>query len=404
MKFCLLTIGSGVTAADFAFFLTDPTQLEDMRRRFTLSPAEIAWINPNTKTAPVFRSRRDAELTASIYNRVPVLIEDGRDGGNPWRIQFRQGLFNMASDSALFRTAAQLAEEGFCREGADWVRDDVARYVPLYEAKMFNFYDHRFGDYASRGEDRGYRVMPETPLSCYQDFAFDPTPYYWVSTVDLNDRLSVGGAREWLLGFKDVTSATNERTAIFSIIPKVGVGHTAPLLFSDMEPSLLCGLYGNVNALSLDYTARTKVAGLHLTYGYLKQLAILPPSAYSEGDLAFIVPRVLELTYTSHSMGPFARDLGYKGAPFAWDEDRRAQLRAELDAWYALAYGLTRDELRYVLDPADVLGADYPSETFRILKSNEERKFGEYRTSRLVLAAYDELMAQGVRPRLEGYR
>lgn len=136
----------------------------------------------------------------------------------------------------------------------------------------------------------------------------------------------------------------------------------------------------------------------------LKQLPILPPSAYDEAALAFIVPRVLELTYTSHSMTPFARDLGYEGPPFAWDEDRRAHLRAELDAWYALAYGLTRDELRYVLDPKDVMGEDYPSETFRVLQKNEIAKYGEYRTRRLVLAAYDELMAQGLRPRVEGYR
>lgn len=54
--------------------------------------------------------------------------------------------------------------------------------------------------------------------------------------------------------------------------------------------------------------------------------------------------------------------------PFAWDEDRRARLRADLDAFYARAYGLTRDELRYILDPADVKGPDYPSGTFRVLK------------------------------------
>lgn len=113
---------------------------------------------------------------------------------------------------------------------------------------------------------------------------------------------------------------------------------------------------------------------------------------------------MLELTYTSYSMAPFARDLGYDGPPFAWDEARRAQLRAELDAWYALAYGLTRDELRYVLDPKDVMGEDYPSETFRVLQKNEIARHGEYRTRRLVLAAYDELMAQGLRPRVEGYR
>ena len=64
-------------------------------------------------------------------------------------------------------------------------------------------------------------------------------------------------------------------------------------------------------------------------------------------------------------------------------------LRAELDAYYAHLYGLTRDELRYILDPADVKGPDYPSETFRVLKNNEMREFGEYRTQRLVLAAWD---------------
>ena len=71
---------------------------------------------------------------------------------------------------------------------------------------------------------------------------------------------------------------------------------------------------------------------------------------------------------------------------------------AELDAYYARLYGLTRDELRYILDPADVLGDDYPSETFRVLKNKELREFGEYRTQRLVLAAWDAMAAHAVSP------
>ena len=94
-------------------------------------------------------------------------------------------------------------------------------------------------------------------------------------------------------------------------------------------------------------------------------------------------------------MAPFARDLGYDGPPFAWDEEHRAHLRADLEAFYARAYGLTRDELRYILDPADVKGPDYPSETFRVLKEKEVRKYGEYRTCRLVLAAWDRMEASG---------
>jgi hypothetical protein len=151
----------------------------------------------------------------------------------------------------------------------------------------------------------------------------------------------------------------------------------------------LAALLADQCSLVHDYVARQKVGGTHLKYHVKKQLLVLPPERYTAADLDFIVPRVLELTYTANDLADWARDLGYIGAPFAWDPIRRAQLRAELDACYARLYGLTRDELRYVLDPADVMGADYPSETFRVLKNNETRAFGEYRTQRLVLEAWD---------------
>lgn len=152
-------------------------------------------------------------------------------------------------------------------------------------------------------------------------------------------------------------------------------------------------LYSDFNSQSLEFWARQKVGGTSLTYHYMRLFPVLPPNRYSPTDLDFIVPRVVELTYTADDLAPFARDLNYDGAPFLWDPDRRALLRAELDANYAKLYGLSRDELRYILDPADVYGADYPSETFRVLKNNEMRQFGEYRTRRLVLEAWDTLSA-----------
>jgi hypothetical protein len=145
----------------------------------------------------------------------------------------------------------------------------------------------------------------------------------------------------------------------------------------------------------LDYCARQIVGGTHMTVGYLKQLPVLLPSFYSVERAEFVSSKALELTYTSHALDPFARDLGYDGPAFAWNEDRRAHLRAELDAFYARAYGLTRDELRYILDPADVKGPDYPSETFRVLKEKEASQFDEFRTRRLVLAAWDRMEVSG---------
>ena len=132
-----------------------------------------------------------------------------------------------------------------------------------------------------------------------------------------------------------------------------------------------------------------------MTYFYLKQLPFLPPTAYSEQDLAYISQRVLELTYTSHSMRPLAKALGHDGEPFAWDEERRAELKADLDAYFAKLYGLTREELAYILDPTVKYPKKCPTETFPGLRTYEENTYGEYRTQRLVLAAFDNLSQQG---------
>ena len=158
---------------------------------------------------------------------------------------------------------------------------------------------------------------------------------------------------------------------------------------------VVAGLVANLCALPLDFAARQKIGGTNLSFFYLKQLPTLPPGFYTERRLDFIVPKVVQLSYSSHSLAPFARDLGHEGPPFKWDENRRAVLRADLDAFYARAYGLTRDELRYILDPADVEGPDHPSETFRVLKENEILAHEEYRTRRLVLAAWDRMEEEG---------
>jgi hypothetical protein len=425
MKFCLLVVKQSADKgqSDFVFFARHVGALHDFERRFTLSADDIARINPNTKTAPVFRSRADAELTAKIYAHVPVLVDEvkGKDG-NPWGVTF-MAMFHMSNDSGLFRTAAQLAEAGFVRGSTDWTMPNGAaprraalalaggrdgrslpltggtpgrtaeRYVPLYEAKMGYFFDHRAAGYDQRLDTRGFRVLPETATEEHKNIDFDPSPYYWVPEQEVAARLPTEWTHRWLWGFKNVTSPTNERTVITNLLPLYGVGHSMPCVFvaSSLPTAHAACLYANWCSLVLDYVARQKVGGVNLTFFFIKQFPMPRPSFYREVDLAFIVPRVLELSYTSRSMAPFARDLGYDGPPFVWVEDRRAQVRAELDAWYARAYGLTRDELRYVLDPADVKGPDYPSETFRVLKKNEIARFGEYRTARLVLAAWDRM-------------
>ena len=368
-KFCLLTLGQAANA-EFVCFASQVEQLSDPRRRFRLTPEEFRLINPNTLTCPVFRSERDAELTKKLYRAAPVLIEEGKPNGNPWEISFSQGLFNMTSDSHLF---------------VDAPGDGL---LPLYEAKMIHQFDHRWASYGSDGNSG------DVTLDDKNDPSFTVTPRYWVSEAEVEQRLNdKNWSRGWLMGWRDICRATDERTVIASVVPRVGVGNQMPLmLFAERENnSAFAALLGNLCALAFDFVARHKTGGTHMNYFIFKQLPVLPPDRYTETDLAFIVPRVLELTYTAHDLQAWAADLGYDGEPFPFDPERRAHLRAELDAYYARLYGLTRDELRYILDPADVMGEDYPSETFRVLKNNEMRQFGEYRTRRLVLAAWDRL-------------
>lgn len=389
-KFCLMTLGRNEAEARFAFFLTDPAQIADSERNFTLSPETISRLNPNTRTAPVFRSRADAELTAKIYSHAPVLIDEskGKDG-NPWGVSFAR-LFDMSNDSHFFRTAKQLYEDGFVREGTDWIRGSE-RYVPLYEAKMIHQFDHRWASYDESGESSF-----DVGLADKQNPAFEPSPRYWVPETEVESRLSAKGwSRGWLMGWRDITNATNERTVIATVFPRAGVNHKMPLFFVEFPPSKKVCLLANMNSLTFDFAARQKVGGTNLAFFYLKQLPVLPPTFYTGKILSFIHARVLEIVYTSNSLTSFVCDLGYGGLPVQWNEDRRERLRAELDAFYARAYGLTRDELRYILDPADVKGPDYPSETFRVLKEKEIRGFGEYRTRRLVLEAWDRMESSG---------
>jgi hypothetical protein len=227
--------------------------------------------------------------------------------------------------------------------------------VPVYEAKMVHHFDHRWATYdegAAGDDDARYPTSTEK-----RDVHFEIGARYWVHTNEVSARLSaIGWNRAWLCGWRDITNAGNERTVIGSVFPVAGVGNSLPIWLpsNSIDSRRLASFVANLGSLPLDYVARVKVGGTHLNFFIAKQIAVLAPLAYSETDLTFIVSRVLELAYTSYSITPFARDLGYDGPPFVWDEDRRAQLRAELDAWYARAYGLTCGELCYILDPTDV--------------------------------------------------
>lgn len=405
------------------FFAHDVEDLRDPERRFTLSPQEIALLNPNTRTCPIFRSRRDAELTKMIYRRVPVLIKEGPPKVNPWGITFST-MFHMSNDSHLFRTREQLEAEGWRLVGNVFEREGE-KYLPLYEAKMTNIFDHRHGSIIGSDDVADLSGIPAeaTTLESHQDPYHFAIPRYWVPENDVKDTLArIRWNREFLLNTRDVARATDIRTAIQAIIPAIGVGHKAPLILPiDALSGETALLIANLNAFILDCIVRQKIGGASLSYFIIKQLPVLPPTIYtqpcpwsgnSEILRDWLLPRILELTYTAWDLEPFAQDCGFNGPPFRWDESRRFLLRCELDAAFFHLYLGSADEWRQqpaaLTDtfptPRDAVA--YIMDTFPIVKRKDETTYGSYRTKDTILEIYDamtEAMATGqpYQPRLD---
>ncbi|MCS3612542.1 Eco57I restriction-modification methylase domain-containing protein [Salinibacter ruber] len=420
-KFCLLTLtgqGAPEREIDFAFFLTQPEQLSEEDRHFTLTRGELYTINPNTGTCPIFRSKQDAKLTEKLYRAAPVLINEEEDE-NPWDASFKQGHFNMSSDSDLFHTREDLETEGFELQGNQFVRREET-CLPLYEAKMFHQFDHRYGSF--RGAESRSNVQLKKPDTVeYSDPTHVPEPWYWVEEEAVEEVSS--NPLQWHLAFRNVARVTDVRTGIFAPIPRSGVGNSAPLLSSDMDTNYIPALVGELSTFAFDFVVRQKVGGVNFNFYLVKQLPVHSPAQYTPELLQYIAPRVLELIYTAWDLAAFADDVwsesgdalrsaiesqwqanvsatdgGHRGKmppewvehsdhadepfshpPFMWDGERRRFLRAELDALYGHLYGLSHDELGYIL------------ETFPIVKEQDIEEFGDYRTKKLILHCFDQI-------------
>jgi hypothetical protein len=427
LRFALTTIGGRsrqTEATDFVFQIKDISELTHAERHFTLSAQDIALLNPNTRTCSIFRSSVDAELSKAIHRRVPVLIreaQDNRPEENPWGITFSR-MFDMSNDSQLFRARKQLEEDGWRLEGNAF-RKEGAEYLPLYEAKMINLFTHRYGDFADAAEGERAHVLPEAALGRLADPMYQVTPYYWVPASEVQARTKVV-SHSWLTGFRNVTDArASARSVIAATIPRVGTGNSLPLIIpSGLERRVAAFLAAALSGFVLDFSARFKIGGLNLNFFIVKQLPVLPPSTISlpcswsdrHGTLQdWLIPRVLELTYTAWDLEPFAQDCGWSGPPFCWDDERRFLLRSELEAAFfhlylpatpegrwqpaQVAAGAVRDEttqelavlMRHFPTPRDAV--DYIMDTFPIVRRRDEERYGEYRTKRVILEIYDEI-------------
>ena len=393
-KFCAFVASPapGNEPARCAFFLQDVSETGDPEQCFPLSAADFARVNPNTGTAPIFRSRRDAELTTAIYDRLPVLVD--RSSGlavKAWPVKYST-MFHMTNDSDKFRTRSELEEkEGAWPIGGNRFGSLVGEQVPLYEGKMVQAFDHRAASIVINPKNLHRPAQPKPAIpEQHRDPSWLPTPRFWVRESECGWPPQSG----WVVGFKEITAPTNVRTFIAALLPTVGFGNKVPVLKPETSDRREWLLAANLNATVFDFVARQKVQGQTLNLFIIEQLPVVPPERYQSMRFGpktaeeVVREAVLELTYTAHDMAPFAHELGHVDEagevlpPFCWDADRRLQLRAKLDALYFHLYGMTdRDDIRYIYS------------TFPIVQRDEKAAYGAYRSRDLCLAWTSALAA-----------
>ncbi len=363
-KFCAITFSkkSSDKPTQCAFFLHDVSELQRKGSRLELSVADFERFNPNTQTMPIFRSTKDAELAVRIYDKsVPLVKHSDGIETKAWPVKFST-MFHMTSDSEKFRTVEELRKKEKAYHIGENVFDSpTGRWLPLYLGRMFNQFDHRAASVSFNEENlQNPRLSDLISTDRKKDPKLLPEHQYWVA----EDKIVSGYVGSWFLAFRAITNATNVRTMIATAIPRSAVGNTAQLLLWDGEPAQIADnalLLGNMNSIIFDFTVRQKVQATALNWYIVEQLPVIEREVYKQvifGEKSakeVVKEIVLELTYTSHNMAPFARDLGYVfddgtvKPPFVWDDLRRLTLKSKLDAVYFHLYGITApDEVDYI--------------------------------------------------------
>ncbi|WP_326788588.1 Eco57I restriction-modification methylase domain-containing protein [Streptomyces sp. NBC_00151] len=395
-RFSLFTFGGPAleyARVRLAFRARRPDQLD--AREFTLDADGFRRINPNSRTAPVCESPEHLRVLQGIHERVPLLWRkaQGEAEVNAWELGPFLRMLDMATDSKSFRSPEWLQQQGWVPAGTVFTKGGE-RHLPLYEGKFAHHFDGRFATYENATQAQINKgTLPRLDIQAHRNPTALPLPRYWVAETAVDARLAEDLAKQreewphdWLLGWRDVCRASDQRTVIASVLPRTAVGHKFPLMFPAHVPDLLLA---NLSAHVLDFAAKQKYAGASLAYFTFEQLPVLATDEYSkpvpwlgnQPPESWIRSRVLELTYTSYEMGPWAKYLGDEGAPFIWDEDRRFLMRAELDAAYFHLYSIEREDLDLVMD------------SFRAFRNRKPELFE--RTKKEIIRIYEE-MASGI--------
>ncbi|WP_338638737.1 Eco57I restriction-modification methylase domain-containing protein [Burkholderia pyrrocinia] len=371
MKFALYCAHRGGSTEDFpaAFAINSEERLQVAREQPLRLPVDLLReFSPEALAVMEFSNQLEIDIAKKMYSRFPRL-GDEIDGLPAW-VPVRE--VDMGTDNELFVT-----------DGRGW---------PLYQGSMVTHHDYRAKGYVS-GHGRNVTWEP---------LAFGAPekrirPQWRILPEQIPNKIR-DRVRRYRIGFCDVGNATNQRALMAAMIPPNTVcGHKVPTIeFSPNSPTVMLLWLAVANTLAMDFIVRMKVA-LTMSLSILGSLPF-PRSITTNSATVRAAALAARLSCAGPEMADLLREL--EGDPEfqqqcltpSDDPEERAQLMAELDVVVARdLFGLTHEEVQYLLEPRDVLGPDCTAETFAALRRAEEREYGEYRTKRLILREFDRM-------------
>ncbi len=411
----------------FGFYCDTPSDIFSGKNVFQISEDDLIKISPNTRKLPIISNKKDLEILKKVSSNFPPLVLE-RQAQNLWGISYGS-LFHASGASGYFLSKEDLLSKGYSlNDDFSFISSKGEKYVPFYEGKFIQIYDHRFSSFEGISKTIRFGRKPEThnpTTEQKRNFNYHIEPRYWISEDVANKRLSdLIGKIKYYCGARRVTNViSNARTVMACIMPPYPSNDMIVSLSfecTDEEKPIRYSVFtALLNSIAFDYIARLKIAE-NLLKGVLFELPAPTPSMlFNSRYLEFILPRVLELSFTNWSLAGYANDLwssidetiqkaivrqsdenrkfvnddkfiqekpnwvttdyNLPFYPFIWDEERRLLIRAELDAFFAKIYSFNLNDINYIMS------------TFPIVKKKEEGKFNEFLSYRLLLEAWDRI-------------
>ena len=381
-KISLITIAGHPlsTNARFGFYLNDLHAIKNEYFIWQLGFEEIQEVSKTRFSVPNFKNKIDALLYVKIAQTSTTLHD-----------------LNHIIKSRLFYNFDTASKRVKIRYDSI---ESLESYIVVYEGEYFHTFDHRFATQANQA------VRATTSLE-KKDPYFRSNTLYWAREADVQKRWIelAGFYPQWYVALRRQASTTNETTSIAAILPASGAEGSVSCFFGQDLNYILGGFLASCfNSYCFNYLLRLRQGGANVSKSIYDQIPICNMlnaivNEYNSKRFAdTALSLVLELAYTSYDLQTFAVDCGYFGPPFIWDEDRRFEIRCELDALYFHLYLGTQSDwqaqssknlLSYFPTPRQAV--DYIMETFPIVKRKDEKEYGEYRTKRRILEIYDQM-------------